>query len=153
MNIKVNKLKQGNKVLLETKESVFDFEILDPENGLIMIEGGRKFTTAKVATLVGVYGRRDFLHQDSLLAPLEIERGQGIEIQYRDSDNIYSDFVTSPVLSARIHGTDAEGKEWGFEVWDSSEQDATLAKSLAEARDRLRAQIPNTKEETDEDSM
>lgn len=155
MNIDVQKLKQGNKVLLETKESVFDFEVLDPANGLIMIEGGRKFTTPKEAVLVGVYGRRDFLHQDSLLAPFQIERGLGIEIKYKDGDEISSDFVTSPVLSAKIHGKDTEGKEWGYEVWDSDEQDKTLAKSLQEARDRIRAQIPSNDEEqpSDENSL
>lgn len=145
MNIDLQKLKQGNKVLLETNESVFDFEILDPTNGLILIEGGRKFATAKEAVLVGVYGKRDFLHQDSLLAPFQIERGIGIEIKYHDKDGVSCDFVTSSVLSAKIHGKDAEGKEWGYEVWNSDEQNKTLAKSLAEARDRIRSQMPKTK--------
>lgn len=156
MNIDVQKLKQGNRVLLETKESVFDFEIVDPANGLIVIEGGRKFTTPKEAVLVGVYGRRDFLHQDSLLAPFQIERGIGIELRYKDGDEISSDFVTSPVLSAKIHGKDAEGKEWGYEIWDSDEQDKTLAKSLQEARDRIRAQSPTIDEQekpSDENSL
>lgn len=145
MNIDINKLKQGNKVLLETRESVFNFEVLNPENGLILIEGGRKFAKPREAVLVGAYGRRDFLEQDSLLAPFQIERGVGIEIKYKDSDNVSCDFVTSPVLSAKIHGNDAEGKEWGYEVWDSDERDKDLAKSLAEARDRVRAQILPTK--------
>ena len=109
----------------------------------------------KEATLVGVYGRRDFLHQDSLLAPFQIERGLGIEIRYKDNDSISSDFVTSPVLSAKIHGTDDTGKEWGYEAWDSDETDKILAKSLQEARDRVRAQIPTNDEEkpSDENSL
>lgn len=151
MNIEIQKLKQGNKVLLETKESIFDIEILDPANGLILIEGSRRFAKdKKEAVLVGAYGKRDFLHQDSLVAPFQIEQGLGIEIKYRDKDDISCDFVTSPVLSAKIHGTDAEGKSWGFEMWDTSERDKNLADSLHAARVRLHKQETVTPPEEDQ---
>lgn len=156
MNIEVNKLKQGTKVLLETKESVFDLEVLDPTNGLILIEGSRRFIKKpREAVLVGVYGKRDFLHNDELLAPFQIERGIGIEIKYNDDDGVSNDFITSPILSAKIHGTNAEGKEWGYEVWDSDEQNKILAQSVAAARLRIRSQIPTIEEDesTDENSV
>lgn len=143
-NIQVHKLKKGNRILLETKECVFDIEIVSPNNGVILISGGRRFLKPTEATLIGVFGRRKVDDLDSLLSEKEIEKNLGIEIQYHDKDNITSDFVTSPIISAKIYG---EG--WDFEMWDSNEKNAKLDKSLEEARGRLRIATKAAKEEQD----
>jgi len=141
-NIQLKKLKKGNRILLETKECVFDIEILSPEKAVIMISGGRRFLKPTEAVIIGVFGRRKVDDLDSLLAEKEIEKNIGIEIQYHDKDNITSDFVTSPVVSAKIYG-----ETWGFEMWDANERNAKLEQSLEEARGRLRVSTKSSKEE------
>lgn len=151
MNIQVGKLKQGSKILLETKECVFDIEVVDPANGGIVISGGRRFVKPTNAKLIGVFGRENNEKNDALIHPNEIEKNVGVEIIYQDKDNISSDFVTSPILSAKISG---EG--WSYEVWEDKEKEKVLAKSLEDARAKLRIKItePEDKDtETDEDTL
>lgn len=147
-NIVVHKLKVGNKILLETKECVFELEVLDPAAGEIRIVGGRRFVNPTNATLIGVFGRRKADDKDMLLVRHEIEKDFGIELKYADAQGRVSDFVTSPVVSARLYGGD-----WNFEMWEANENELKLSKSLEEARTRVRA-VPERKkqEETNEDS-
>ena len=145
VNIKVNKLKKGQHVLLETKECIFDLEILTPSKGAIKIRGGKRFLEPTKATLVGVFGREMIEDEDKLIHKFEIQQNIGIEIQYQDKDNITSDFVTSPVLSAKVYG-----KDWEYEVWSLEENNKRLAQSLDEARARLRVQPAVTAETPEE---
>jgi hypothetical protein len=151
MNIQVGKLKQGSKILLETKECVFDIEVVDPANGGIIISGGRRFITPTNAKLLGVFGRENNEKNDYLIHPNEIEKNVGIEIIYQDKDRISSDFVTSPIISAKIFG---DG--WSYEVWEDKEKEKVLAQSLENARAKLRITkiVEEDKDtETDEDTL
>lgn len=143
-SIKINKLRKGNKILLETKECVFDLEILSPDKAIVSITGGRRFAKPVEAVIIGVYGRRKPDDDDTLLAEKEIERNIGIELQYNDKDNITSNFVTSPVLSAKVYGTG-----WSFEVWDENEKNLVLDKALEEARHRLRIKAQTKREDNE----
>ena len=80
VNIKVNKLKKGQHVLLETKECIFDLEILTPSKGAIKIRGGKRFLEPTKATLVGVFGREMIEDEDKLIHKFEIQQNIGIEI-------------------------------------------------------------------------
>ena len=145
MNIELAKRKQGDKLLLETRECVFDLELVDPTTGSILIVGGKRFIDPTQAILVGVYGRRAIEDNDSLLMPLQIEQNIGIEIKYFDKDGVSSDFVTSPVLSAKIYNDN-----WSFEAWDTSDRDKKLQNSLNEAKARIRVQNTPVKPNDDE---
>jgi hypothetical protein len=136
-NIDIVKLKKDTKILVETKECIFDIQIITPKKGLITITGGRRFTSPIKATLVGVYGRRKAEDEDKLLASKQIEKNIGIEIQYNDKDDIPTDFITSPVLSAKVYNTN-----WGYEMWDTAEKDKQLSQSVEEAKARLRITTP-----------
>jgi hypothetical protein len=140
-NIKINKLKKGNHILLETKECIFDIEIISPEQSTIFITGGRRFKNKTEATLVGVFGRQQPDDEDELLFQHEICKNLGIEIHYNTKEDITSAFVTSPVISARIYG-----ENWEFEMWDSKETEKKLRESVEEARSRLRIKNENTKQ-------
>jgi hypothetical protein len=142
-NIQISKLKKGQHILLETKECVFDIEIVSPEKAVVFISGGRRFAKPTEAIVIGVYGRRNTDDDDILLVEKEIEKHIGLELQYNDKDNITSNFVTSPVLSAKVYG-----EKWAFEVWDANEKDQKLEKALDEARARLRIKT-ESKEDTD----
>lgn len=144
MNIELIKLKQGNKLLLETRECVFDVELVDPSTGSILIVGGKRFLEPTQATLVGVYGKRNVDDRDTLIASLQIEKSLGIEIKYQDKDGTSSDFVTSPVVSAKVYD-----KDWAFEMWDTSEKDKRLKASLEEARARVRVQTQSKNDDTE----
>lgn len=144
MNIKIEKLKYGTKILLETKECVFDIEVIDPANGDIIISGGKRFTKTTTAKLVGAFGRDSNEKVDSLIHPNEIEKNVGVEIIYKDRDNVSCDFVTSPVISAKIFG---DG--WSYEVWEDKEKEKILSQSLNDARAKLRINI----QEEDKDSQ
>lgn len=145
-NILIRKLKKGNHILLETKECIYDIEIISPEHALISVLGGRRFAKPTKVSLVGAYGRRNIEDDDSILVEKEIEKNVGIELQYNDKDNITVDFVTSPILSAKIYG-----ETWSFEMWESTEQNKKLETSLDEARARVR--IKNSpKEENNDDN-
>lgn len=145
MNIELAKRKQGDRLLLETRECIFDLELVDPSTGSVLIVGGKRFIEPTQAMLVGVYGRRAIEDNDTLLLPLQIEQNIGVEIKYFDKDGISSDFVTSPVLSAKVYNDN-----WAFEAWDTSDKDKKLAASLNEARNRIRVQNTPAKPNDDE---
>lgn len=145
MNIELAKRKQGDKLLLETRECVFDIELVDPSTGSVLIVGGKRFLEPTQATVVGVYGKRAIEDKDSLFIPLQIEQNIGIEIRYFDKGGVSSDFVTSPVLSAKIYND-----EWAFEVWDTTERDKKLQSSLDEAKARIRVQNTPAKSDDNE---
>lgn len=132
-NLIISKLKKGNKILLETKECIFDIEILSPKKSHITICGGRRFIKPTKATIIGVYGKRDVNDEDSLLEKDQIEKNIGLEFQYNDNDNITCNFVTSPILSAKVYG-----KDWSYEIWDNNDRNSILERSLEEARSRIR---------------
>ena len=146
-NIHLEKLKKGNRVLLETKECVFDLEILSPENGVVLITGGRRFTKPTIVTIVGAFGRRKIEDEDKLLAERQIERNIGIELQYNNKNEITCDFVTSPIVSGKIYGDN-----WSFEMWERIEQNKKMEISLEEARARIRLKT-EPKENNDENTL
>lgn len=123
--IKLNKLKEGNQILLETKESVFEIELLNPNTGRIEIVGSRRFPRRTRAKIVGAHD------DDGKQIKGEIHQNQGVEIEYKDGETT-NNFVTSPVLTAKVTGKSDEGKVWHHEVW--SKPDITVAVSEAKKR-------------------
>jgi hypothetical protein len=123
--INLNKLKEDTKILLETKESIFEIEVLNPKTGKISIVGGRRFPTHTKAKIVG---SRD--EHDNLLK-LEIHRNMPLEIEYKEGTTNNA-FVTSTVVSAKLSGV-LEGKPWEFEVWGKPD----ISAAISEAKKRL----------------
>jgi hypothetical protein len=122
--IKLSKLKEGNKVLLETKESIFEVEILNPNTGRIQIVGSRRFPHKTKARIVGSHNDKGDLTK------LEIHQNAGLEIEYKEG-TVNHQFVTSPVISARVSG-EQDGKHWSYEVWEKPD----IRSAVDEARKR-----------------
>lgn len=112
--ISLDKLKVGNKILLETKESVFDIEIVDPSKGVVNIVGSKRFLYPTEAIIDGAY-------EDSNINKLQIRYNQGLQINYTQK-GVKSEFVTSAVVSALIQGQKTvpglEHETWKFDVWE-----------------------------------
>ncbi len=141
-NIHLQKLKRGTKILLETKECVFDIEVLSPDSAIVSIIGGKRFIKPTEVRIIGAFGRRSIEDEDTLLADRQIERNIGLEIQYNDKDNITSDFISSPILSAKLYGD-----KWSFEMWKDETKDKLLEDHLEEARARTRIKLAHDGED------
>lgn len=149
--IVISRLKPNTQVLLETKESVFDITVVNPEVGEVLIFGGKRFVKPTKAIIKGAFGALEEKKDSEALAfPGEIAKGYGVEILY-DSQGTEHDFVTSGVLSAKISGKGtgvkvkgAEGEivenweDWDYELWDSNEKENALHASLEEAKGRFK---------------
>ena len=123
--IKLNKLKEGQKILLETKESVFEIDILNPNTGRAEIVGSKRFPRK---TKIKIWGSHD---DNGKQVKGEIHHNAGLEIEYKDGDS-NNIFVTSPVVSARLSGLDDAGKPWSVEVWERPD----IKAAVEEARKR-----------------
>lgn len=149
--ISISKLKPNTQLLLETKESVFDITIINPEEREVLIFGGKRFAKPTKAVIKGAFGALEEKKDSEALAfPGEIAKGYGVEIVY-DSQGTPHDFVTSGVLSAKISGKgtgskikDSEGNiienwdDWEYELWDANEKNEALHASLEEAKGRFK---------------
>lgn len=144
--ISLSKLKRGSKILLETRECVFEMEVYAPLQGKVRITGGKRFLDKTNAVVVGSYGALTREGEERLQHPNEIERGIGVQMSYTDNDGISIEFVTSPVISGRIYGK-ADGQAWEYEVWPDDERNKRMAQAVNDARARLRINQKN--EDTD----
>lgn len=143
--IVIEKLKTDTKILLETKESVFDITVVNPEKKEVIIFGGKRFVKPTTATIIGSFGATEGNNNERLVFPGELRKGFGVEITYMSKDTEH-DFVTSGVLSAKLSGkgtglTDEDGnviENWEYELWDSANKNSVLHDSLEEARKRFK---------------
>ena len=142
--IDLRKLRTGNKILLETKECVFEIEVINPENGFVNISGGKRFIIPTVATILGSYGFTEDDATERLVKELCIDKNYGVQIHYTDKEDISCDIITSVVVSAKI-----SGDGWSYEVWENDEKKKILNQAIDEAIARNRISIA---EETNEDT-
>lgn len=143
--IVIGKLKAETKILLETKESVFEIIVTNPDEQEVIIFGGKRFTKPTVATIVGSFGSTDENKNERLVSPGELRKGFGVEIKYISKETEH-DFITSGIISARLSGKgtgtkDEEGniiENWEYELWGSANKNDILHDSLEEARKRFK---------------
>ena len=102
--INIQKLKKNNRIILETKETVFEIVIVNPKQRKVEVHGGISFIRPTSATLKN-----------------EIKKNKTVEFLY-NFGGIEETFVTSEVVSATIYGS---GNSWHYDAIEKSKNDNT----------------------------
>lgn len=98
MIIDITKLKRNTKVLVETKNSIFEIKVIGPKSRNVLVHGGTKFIRETKARILG-----------------NIKAGGPITFTYKENDLTFS---TSKVLSATIYAPDGS---WQYDAIENNE--------------------------------
>ena len=93
--INIKKLKKNSRIILETRETVFEIVIVNPRTSMVEIHGGMTFIRPTEAQI------RD-----------EIKRDKKINFLY-NFGGVEETFISSEVVSATIYGP---GDAWHYDA-------------------------------------
>lgn len=98
MIIDITKLKRNTKILVETKNTIYEIKVVGPKSGTVLVQGGIKFIRETRAKVEG-----------------EIKKNEGIIFVDKKRDDT---FLSSRVLSATIYAPD---DSWQYDAIEKNE--------------------------------
>ena len=99
--INIDKLKKNGRVILETKDTVFEILILNPKRSEVEVHGGIQFIRPTKAVI-----------------KTTIEKNKKVKFEY-NAKGKEDTFITSTVVSATIYGS---GDSWHYDAIEKSKQ-------------------------------
>ena len=102
MNIlDIRNINNGSKLLIETTNAIYDVKVVDNQEGVIEISGGRKIEKTTTAMLIGACWKEKRYSY-------EIRKNMTMEMFYNDNN-----LITARVLNVIVYGPD---EKWHYDM-------------------------------------
>tara|TARA_R110000824_G_scaffold23260_15_gene83810 strand:- start:4128 stop:4460 length:333 start_codon:yes stop_codon:yes gene_type:complete len=102
--INIKKLKKNNRIILETKETVFEIVVISPRRREVEVHGGIQF-----------------IRPTTCFIKEEIKKNNRVKFYY-NFGGVEETFVTSKVVSATIYGPE---NSWHYDAIEKSKNENT----------------------------
>jgi hypothetical protein len=105
--IRISKLRNADRVLVETINAIYELEVLDPSTGFVRAS----------ATDITLHKPTVCRFEQSTFGPDVsirdwITQQMRMELKFKNAT-----FVSTPAISARVDGKSADGRKWHYEVF------------------------------------
>ena len=123
--IDITKLKKNTKILVETKDTIFEIIITGPKSCSAKVHGGTKFIHPTRVTISGAIDKKILKSKNGpIINQGHIEKNKSIEFIYkktpRSKGKSPSMLITSPVLSATIYSCDGD---WSYDAIEKDNEE------------------------------